>query len=126
MKITIANTTLTRPSISNDGLYIYVGSTDGEIYGFSTNDGTAIGNIYDLYDSADDYPGDSPEEIAANARRDYWSSYPMVAEGRGQGLPLPTSLHYQTTSFAPSISFRHQMSSNDIQSVEEEQDYTAF
>ena len=82
LSVTIDNATLTRPSISNDGLYMYVGSVDGKIYGFSTNDGSFIGDVYDLYDPADDYSGDSPEEVAANARRGYWSSYPMVAEGK--------------------------------------------
>ncbi len=85
VRITIANTTLTRPSISNDGLYVYVGSTDGKIYGFSTNDGLPIGDVYDLYDATYDYTssdGDAPDVDAANARRDYWSSYPLTAEGK--------------------------------------------
>jgi len=81
-RITIDNTTLTRPSISNDGTNVYVGSIDGKIYGFSTNDGSLIGDIYDLYDSTYEYTGGTPEEGAANARRDHWSSYPLVAEGK--------------------------------------------
>ncbi len=78
----VSNTTLTAPTISLDGEQVYVGTTDGLIYGFNTYDGAQIGVTYDLYDPAYDYTGTTPAETAANDRRDYWSSYPLVAEGK--------------------------------------------
>ncbi len=46
--ISIPNAELSRPSISSDGKYVYVGTRAGKLYGFVIADGSQIGNEYDL------------------------------------------------------------------------------
>ncbi len=98
--IQVSNSTLTQPAISSTGEQVYVGSSDGIIYAFNTSDGTKIGE-YDLYDPLYDYPGDNPGEIAANDRRDHWSSFPVCAATNVYASTDDGRVHVLTADLTP-------------------------